>query len=181
MLFPTLSELIDYVVFGICVRVKTIFLHLFSIHFCPRSSPGWATVWFRALPRGSYMLPGRKGGSRKKREQHCGCPKVYCQFLRLLLVDVKCRASLPSQPESTMQPITCRIKQPPHKSHLPQLSPLYEGGLTKAAGKVNGPVNVQAGNLVLHAPMACAAHQRAIPEVLCCLPAVLRDQKFLCG
>lgn len=45
----------------------------------------------------------------------------------------------------------------------------------EAAGRVNSPVGVQAGSLVLHAPVACAAHQRAVPEVLCCLQAVIRN------
>lgn len=60
------SEFMDYIVFGAYLWVQTIFLHFLSTPFCSSSSPGWALVWFRSLPGGSYLLSGKKAGSRER-------------------------------------------------------------------------------------------------------------------
>lgn len=101
-----------------------------------------------------------------------GDSKGYCQFLPPPLTDVTCRASLSSV--RIYHGAHMLIKKQHPSAIFPSLSTLG-WGLTKAAGRVNGPVDVQAGSLVLHAPLACTAPQGAIPEALCYLQAVLRN------
>lgn len=126
------------------------------------------------------MLPGKKGGNREEMAV-LGAPRRMLPIPPLhFLLTSKAELHYHSPPESTVWALSCGIKKQRASATVPRFVCPGEG-LTEAAGRVNGPVDVQAGSSVLHAPVAGAARQRAVPQELCCLHTVCRDPRLLCG
>lgn len=68
------------------------------------------------------MFPGKRKGEVVGREGSILGPKGYSQLLLAFLTDVKCRASLSSLSESTMWPISNRIKNQLPRAIFPSLA-----------------------------------------------------------